>query len=507
MKKVQRLLWAVFLFIGLLAYLSAKWYSRVFGDIGFEAVLFTLLNGVEGSADSMIDEYLKGSLYPSFCITLAVFLVLIFLLGISVKAHICLIVNERYKLTIFPLPERLVTFGILAVSVIFLIRGANIFGLSDWLKMKREQTTIYQDEYVVPSVKNVIFNGEKRNLIYIYLESMENTFFSIEEGGSRPYNVIPELYKLAQDNVNFSQNDRVGGGLNTVAAIWTTGAMTAQTSGLPSKWSYAPETDRNTIGVKYPFLPGAHTLCDILHENGYYQALMVGSDSRFGGRRQLYEQHGTDKVYDLFTAREDGIIPSDYSAWWGFEDKYLFTYAKQELLKIAEMEQPFAFTMLTADTHHVGGYVCDLCQEQYEEQYENVFACSSRQVYEFVQWLQEQDFYADTTIILTGDHISMDYEFIERNISPDYVRRVYNCFINPAIEPTNTKNREFTTMDMFPTTLTAIGVTVKGDRLGLGTDLFSGTPTLLERYGLEWWDAEMAKSSDYYITHFAIGGK
>ena len=35
-------------------------------------------------------------------------------------------------------------------------------------------------------------------------------------------------------------------------------------------------------------------------------------------------------------------------------------------------------------------------------------------------------------------------------------------------------------MDMFPTTLASLGAVIDGDRLGLGTNLFSDKPTLAE---------------------------
>ena len=35
------------------------------------------------------------------------------------------------------------------------------------------------------------------------------------------------------------------------------------------------------------------------------------------------------------------------------------------------------------------------------------------------------------------------------------------------------KNRDFSTLDFFPTTLASLGVQIEGDRLGLGTNLFS----------------------------------
>lgn len=503
------LLWAILIFLGTLVYFSARWYIRAYGDMGFSSILFTLLNGIQTTAGSLIGEWLKNALVPCLLVMLVLTLVLI----LPDAAHIDLVVKNRKHFRLFPFSKKLVRIGGMVAAAAMLWCGADLAGFPRWLKERSQQTTIYQDEYVAPNAENVVFAGEKRNLIYIYLESMETSLFSIEQGGARPYCVIPELYELARSNINFSNNDGVGGGTDT-AANYTTGAMVAQTMGLPVITSFAPgygygsgERDPNLFGNDHPFMPGAKGLCDILHENGYYQTLMVGSASNFGGRRPLYLQHNTDHVYDLFTASEDGIIDPDYQVWWGFEDQYLFEYARQELLKIAQQEQPFAFTMLTVDTHFPDGYVCELCQNQYAEQYENVYACSSRQVCEFVQWIQQQDFYENTTIVISGDHLTMDNEYTSRNVSENYDRRVYNCIINAAVTSVHTNNRIFTTMDMFPTTLAAMGATIAGDRLGLGTDLFSAAPTLAEQYGLEWLETELAKSSDYYITHFATKGE
>ena len=58
-------------------------------------------------------------------------------------------------------------------------------------------------------------------------------------------------------------------------------------------------------------------------------------------------------------------------------------------------------------------------------------------------------------------------------------------------------------MDLFPTMLSAMGYTIEGDRLGLGTDLFSGRPTLAEEMGYEELNEEVQKYSQYFIDHFA----
>ena len=50
---------------------------------------------------------------------------------------------------------------------------------------------------------------------------------------------------------------------------------------------------------------------------------------------------------------------------------------------------------------------------------------------------------------------------------------------------------------MFPTILATMGVKIKGDRLGIGTNLFSDTPTVFEEYGVEHTNTELEKKSEF----------
>jgi phosphoglycerol transferase len=186
------------------------------------------------------------------------------------------------------------------------------------------------------------------------------------------------------------------------------------------------------------------------------------------------------------------------------EDEYLFQYAKQELTNISKQEKPFAFTMLTVDTHAWGGYICDLCGDEYEKQYDNVYTCASKQIYDFVRWIQEQPFYENTTIVITGDHLTMDSEYITRTVDEGYDRRVYNCFINSRVEPEQAKNRDFSTLDMLPTILASLGCKIDGNRLGLGTNLFSHAPTLCEIMGKDALNDELSKRSEYYDNFYYL---
>ena len=485
-------LWAglgyLIMFLCLLCFFSAKWYADVYGNVGFDSILYSLTGGLGGAESGLVVSFLLRGLLPGLLTTAAV--------------GLALFLRPKKRWGIWPVPRGIARSLAAGVTLLALLGGVLISGFPGYVMNLVKESPIYEQRYVDPAQVQITFPQEKRNLIYIFLESMETAYFSTEQGGAHETNLIPELYALAEQNTNFSHNDGVGGFRSVGGTTWTIGAMVGQTGGVPLKTPDNLEDWQNGYGAEGEFLPGLTNLSDILHAEGYYQSLMVGSVASFGGRKTYYSTHGTDKIYELRTAQTDGIVPADYFEWWGIEDKYLFEHARQELTKISQQEQPFAFTMLTVDTHHIGGYRCSECVDTYEEQYANVMSCSSRQVLQFVQWLQEQPFYDNTTVIIVGDHPSMDNGYFQRNVDENYTRRVYNCFLNSAVSTQNTKNREFTCLDLFPTTLAAMGCTIEGERLGLGTNLFSGLPTLAESMGFNSFNSQVSGNSEYYSRVF-----
>lgn len=116
---------------------------------------------------------------------------------------------------------------------------------------------------------------------------------------------------------------------------------------------------------------------------------------------------------------------------------------------------------------------------------------------DYIDWLKEQTFYEDTAIILVGDHLSMDRDYFD-DIPTDYERTIFNLFINGSHSPAETNNRLFSSLDIFPTTLAALGADIDGERLGLGTNLFSEKETLIEELGYNEFYTEMGKRSNYY---------
>ena len=223
----------------------------------------------------------------------------------------------------------------------------------------------------------------------------------------------------------------------------------------------------------------------------------MGSDANFGCTSNFYKQHGNFKIEDTTSLKKEGRLPQDYHVFWGFEDKKVFEFAKEDLTEMAKSNQPFCMELVTIDTHTPDGYICDECKHEYDSQYANVISCQSRQVEAFVRWCQKQEWYENTTIVITGDHKSMSEKFF-KHLDKSYLRTPYNCFINSAIEPLQPKNRKFAIFDFYPTILASLGVKIKGEHLGLGTNLFSDEKTLLEKYGVKKINSEVAKYSQFY---------
>lgn len=381
----------------------------------------------------------------------------------------------------------------LVISILFF--GSQIDAYS-YIGGVMQTTTIYDEEYTPPQEQTYKFPKDKKNLIYIFLESMETSYASVDEGGLMDDNYIPYLTELAKENISFSDKDFLGGAHSVAGTTWTAAAMVTQTSGIP----LTIPISKSNFGDNNSFLPGAYSLGEILAKEGYNQMLMVGSDASYAKREAYFVQHGGYEIFDYNTAVARQYIPEDYYVWWGYEDMKLFEYAKSEINNLYSRGQPFNFTLLTVDTHFTDGYKCELCQQNYPTQYANVIRCSDMQVYNFVEWIKAQPFYEDTVVIIVGDHLTMDHNYfngIDDSIK-ERGRRIYNCFINTGLDDKYTTNRTFTTLDFFPTTLAALGVTWDTESLGLGVNLFSGKPTLAERKGINAFSAELASSSDFY---------
>ena len=478
LKNIGKVVSGIISVLAILICFSIKWMLETWANLTMDELVYHLNSPLEGTNSDMIWQYVFKCIVPTIII-------------IMVITAIMIIFKKKKKRTGY------ICIVVLIASVTILV----LYGYTAWKKLdigdymsgQSEISSFIDDNYVDPKEVTLTFPEKKRNLIYIFLESMETTYSDEDNGGAFGKDVIPELTEIAQENEDFSgKNNKLNGGYSMPGTTWTMGAMFAQTSGLPLKISISA----NEMDTQDNFFPGITTIGDILSEAGYSQTLLLGSNATFGGRKLYFTEHGNYDIIDYNYAMEQGWLSTEeYPVWWGYDDQKLFEFAKNRLGELATQNEPFNLTMLTVDTHFEDGYVCDKCDDRFgNNQYANVMACSSKQVAEFVEWVQQQDFYENTTIVISGDHPTMDSDFCE-DVDESYTRKVYTAYINGGkSELSNARN--YTTMDAFPTTLAAIGVEIEGNRLGLGTNLFSSEQTLTERFGIEKEEKELNKQSE-----------
>ncbi len=467
--------------VAALLFFSVQWVFRTWPNLKMDELMYQLTAPTEGTASDMYWAYFYQAGIPTI-VCLIVFVILAITLSYASKQF-----RNKGKVA-------LCICSVICIGLSLAETNTKL-DATKYFENKGEGSTFIESNYVDPKDVSLTFPEKKRNVIVLYLESMEMTYADKENGGGFDENFISQLTQLSKENENFSGADTVlNGASSTSGTTWTMGGIFAATSGLPLITQLA----QNEMDTQDAFFKNATVLGDILDEEGYQQVFACGSDATFGGRKLYFTEHGNYAIHDLNYRKKMGDLPEDYYVWWGFEDEKLIEYAKEDLTELASSNQPFNYTMLTADTHFEDGYVCDLCQDLHDgNQYGNVISCSDKQVSEFISWIQQQDWYDNTTIVITGDHPTMDSDFCDP-VSSDYSRRVYTAYINAdPIENHSKGERQYTTLDTFPTTLAAMGVSIEGNRLGLGTNVFSGEETLLEKDGMQMINTEFSKKSDF----------
>ena len=214
--------------LGFTLAISSKWAYSYFGLSSFEQIVYHIKVPLEGTNTQFIFGWMKKCLLPGF-----IFGLIFSWIPINI-AKLILLLCCIYGLC-----------QIHFFSYIF-----NQFKKTDFF-----------DKYYVES--EVISPEKKMNFIHIYLESMETTYATKEDGGNADEDLLPYLTQLTKDSVSFSQNEKIGGARVLTGTGWTTGGIVASTSGLPLIFSLKHKFCKD----KVPFMPGVNTLGDIVEKD------------------------------------------------------------------------------------------------------------------------------------------------------------------------------------------------------------------------------------------------
>ena len=307
----------------------------------------------------------------------------------------------------------------------------------------------------------------------------------------------PEIAKLEKAASSFPP-----GGTNVAGTSWTIAGITGKLCGIPLNM---PMGINEYHGKLPTYLPRAKCLMNVLADYGYNQVYMQGSSGDFTQKRAFWTAHGNVAVHDIEYYKNIGKIPEGYHVFWGFEDRKLYKFAKEELDSLSILNKPFALYLLTVDTHQPEGYLDDSCATEFpasEKPYLRALRCASKQLDNFLAWAKEQKWYNNTTISVMGDHT---LEMLSDKANVPLTDSLYwtNFILNSSKTAPPKKTHNYSSFDIFPTLLEAMGYQLEGRSIGLGKSLYSNEPTVLEQYGRKVLDSLLRERSyqyDYFLV-------
>ena len=263
---IRFLLYFLMMFM-MIAGLSAKWVTDEWGDLSLDEVMFTITQPLKGTDSGIIWGYI-GYCIVGPVVLLAVLLAIyhLFLMpkqppkgkkqkkdGKAIRAAAELssekeeAIRKDYAKKNTKARRLIRRFLLPAVTVAAVVFGSiqigriwNKLGIGQRIASMGEKSTYIEDNYVDPATTTLTFPEKKRNLIYIFLESMEMSYSDRDSGGLFDESLIPELTELAKDtnNIDFAgkdQSTKLDGGNALKYSTWTMAGMWAATSGLPLK--------------------------------------------------------------------------------------------------------------------------------------------------------------------------------------------------------------------------------------------------------------------------------
>ena len=292
----------------------------------------------------------------------------------------------------------------------------------------------------------------RRNLVLIYAESLEQTYGDSALFGR---DLLADTRRLG--GISFPSYRGAKG------ANWTIAGMVATQCGVPLR-TYA-ETDVRRRGSAKAFLPGATCIGELLQAQGYENVFMGGAPLSFAGKGSFLRDHGYAERWGRDEWEDAGATAAEFNEWGLYDDR-LYARAKTRLERLHASGRPFNLTLLTLDTHNPHGFLSPYCKSLGARAFDDIVACASRQIADFVAFMEQKGYLENTTVVVLGDHLALRNPSFDKLQEAGADRRVFNLFITgPGARP---MRDELLPFDVYPTLVEMLGTQVEGHRLGLG---------------------------------------
>jgi phosphoglycerol transferase len=314
---------------------------------------------------------------------------------------------------------------------------------------------------------------EPRNLIVIYLESLERTFGELD-ATKAAYAPIQAVAHNSVEAVNVQQ---------TFGTEYTIAGIVASQCGVPllspglSNIFFKKGTEESLDR----FLPSITCLGDVLAQDGYQMSYLNGASLNRFSKRGFFRTHGyttllgSDEVApEIMTGRQNAF---------GMNDALLFGFVYDEYDRLSADGVPFAMNMLTLATHGPDAFLDNDCPvgENLDSQLPAAIACTARHIEKFMTYVRANPADRETDFVILSDHLALRNTLSKEMDAQGDGRR--NLFIINTGQDVQVIDRASTPMDIFPTILDHLGYELENDQANLGQSMFGPAENLVERFG------------------------
>jgi hypothetical protein len=304
-----------------------------------------------------------------------------------------------------------------------------------------------------PSRPDEVKASPGRNLVFVYLESVERTYTDEK----RFPGLTPNIDRLRRQGLDFSGFETFPGVTYTISGIFSSqcGAPYLINSIFGDdfgKLGFVPNNDNTSTGSFHPQLA---CMGDVLHAAGYDQTYLSGVALGFANTDVFFHMHRYDRALGRpeIQARHGGKLPVE---GWGLLDSDMYGEALAVYREKRAAGKPFSVVFSTIDTHPPEGYMLPGCEPYAAIRNDMLDAvhCADRLLGEFLDKLSHEPGWENTLVVVMSDHISM------RNVAsplypPDDQRKPLLFVLNAG---QGERPARMYHMDIAPTVLSLLGV-------------------------------------------------
>lgn len=419
-------------FCGLFLIGFKLWTNKYFGNISIDQVLSTIAFDVQGTLTgdpAFTRRFLQWCVYWPFIVTIMVYVVT---------------------------PNQFSKY----IARLLLITGIALvcqqYQIITYIKQHTgKQHDYFAAQYIDPA-KIYIYATHPKNLVLIYVESLESTY---SDTRLFQHDLLASLNNLPANHLTFKQYEQVPG------TEWSVAGIIATQCAVPFK--LLTILKQNKIGETINhMLPDATCLGDILAANGYENVYLNGSDLNFAGVGKFFKDHHYTELVGRAEWMKHTDIPAAAISGWGLHDDLLLDQAKIKLEKLVRSQKHFNLTIFTIDTHGPDGYLNTRCSAKTNaKNFSGIIECTANQIADFVNYAQQKGWLKNMNIVIIGDHLAMKNP-VSKKLDAAQQRNIFNMIISENKLQKNTD--DIIHFDMLPTILSSLGFEYHGARLGLG---------------------------------------